>query len=314
MNDTRVLFLCSSKLALPCLQQLAFLNMLAAVVVPRHNDEMADNVRFLFKQSDIPIILVDRDDYVATITAAIQTYQVTMGLMVTFSFLVPKEVYQLPPQGFYNVHPGPLPGYRGADPIFQQIKNRESQAGVTIHVVDAAFDTGPVVMQEMIRLHPADTYGILTTKLAQVAARLVLVLLKMVTMGISIPQKPQDTAKARYIKRHTAQDVSIDWEKMDSAAIIALINACNPWNKGATTQLNGKIIRLLEAVIVPADGAALTLQAGTIVAFHENKMIVSTCDNNWLGITNVYVDEGFFLAGRLQEMGVIPNTVFQHII
>ena len=54
----------------------------------------------------------------------------------------------------------------GPDPVFHQIRNKEKNAGVTIHKVDDDFDTGPVVINEMIRLDPADTHGTLNERLS----------------------------------------------------------------------------------------------------------------------------------------------------
>lgn len=43
-----------------------------------------------------------------------------------------------------NLHPGKLPGYRGAQPIFRALLHNESTLEVTVHKVDAGIDTGPV--------------------------------------------------------------------------------------------------------------------------------------------------------------------------
>ena len=247
MNETKLILLCGSRMALPVMRDLVFSQQLAAVAIPEYCKDFADEVQLLLKESGIPVLTVTRKDFVAELQQAIKKYGVTIGLMVTFSYKLPAAVFNLPPGGFFNIHPGPLPGYRGPDPVFRQIKNREPYAGIAIHNVDDDFDTGSLVLSDKIRLNATDTHGSLTTKLAELASRLTGVLIKMAGFGIAIPSRPQDEAKAIYYKKQSAADITINWQTMDAETIIALANACNPWNKGAVTKLNNRILRILVA-------------------------------------------------------------------
>ena len=287
--------------------------MLAAVIIPRHCDEMIEATQYILSGKEIPVIVVDKTSYVNEVKQSIERYDVTTGLIITFSFRIPSSVYSLTPKGFYNVHPGPLPQYRGSDPIFQQIKNKEKQAGVTMHKLSDQFDAGPIVMKEMIRLEVTDTYGILTTRLSQVAARLSMVLVKLISFDIAIPSKAQDELKAVYYKRQAAGDVTINWQLMDSDSIIALINACNPWNKGASTKIHNKIIRFLEAEYVTGSISDINKTPGTIISFDDKGMIVSTLNNRLIRVRIIYVDEGFVSAMRLVELGVKVDDGFEAI-
>ena len=68
----------------------------------------------------------------------------------------------------------------------------------------------------------------------------------MTTFSLPVHSKQQDERKARYFDRQTEWDITIQWEDMDASSIIALVNACNPWNKGAVAKINNWVIRLLE--------------------------------------------------------------------
>jgi len=46
-----------------------------------------------------------------------------------------------------NIHPSLLPEYRGASPEFWQLDAGCTEGGVTIHVIEAGIDTGPIVLQ-----------------------------------------------------------------------------------------------------------------------------------------------------------------------
>jgi methionyl-tRNA formyltransferase len=309
MNDIKIILLCSSRFALPALKELAFFRMLAVIAIPRHCEEMVENVTVVLTGCSIPLIQLDKEIFADQIREAIEKYQVTMGLVMTFSYKIPSSVYNLAPKGFYNVHPGPLPQYRGADPIFHQLKNKEKHAGVTIHKLDEKIDTGPVVLCELLKIEPADTYGFLTTKLANLAARLTGTLIKLVSFEVTVPSKSQDETKARYFKKQQAKDITIDWQTMDADSIIALMNACNPWNKGAVTKMNNHVIRLLEAEKFQGDSSPYQ-GPGYIIELQEKGMIVSTIHDEAIIVRIVYTEEGFLGAPHLGKLGMIPGNLF----
>lgn len=64
---------------------------------------------------------------------------------------------KLPP--VLNVHPSLLPLYRGPHPEFWTVASGAREAGVTIHLVDAGVDTGPVVASQRFEVEPWLTGG-----------------------------------------------------------------------------------------------------------------------------------------------------------
>jgi methionyl-tRNA formyltransferase len=312
MNGIRIILLCSSRFALPVLRDLVFFNILAAVAIPRYCDEMIETADVVLTGTNIPVIELDKESFAERIREAIEENGVNLGLVMTFPYKIPSSVYNLPSKGFYNIHPGPLPQYRGPNPVFQQLKNKEKHAGVTVHRLEEGFDTGPLVMMEMLKIDPWDTYGLLTTKLASLAAKLTATLIKLVSFELTIASKPQDETKARYFKRHQAADIMINWQTMDADSIIALIKACNPWNKGAVAKINNQVIRLLDAEKLPGN-SSLNKEPGFILAMDENGITVSTIHNGAILVRIIYADEGFLRAHFLGRLGVAPGNRFETI-
>ena len=314
MSEIKVILLCGSRMALPVMRDLFFFKQLAVVIIPEHCTEFIQEVQLLLKDSGIPVLTVTKKDYVAKLQGAIKKYVPVLGLMVTFTYKLPASVYSMPAKSFFNIHPGPLPAYRGPDPVFQQIKNREEYATVTIHKVDDDFDTGQVVLSDKIRLQITDTHGILTSKLAELAAKLIGVLIKMAGLDIAIPSRIQNNENIMYYKRQSAADITINWVTMDAETIIALANACNPWNKGAVTKLNNKIIRILGAEKITVENSTdKVITPGNILAIDEKGIIVSTIFNCRVRVIYVYTDEGFLPASRMRELGFSAGNVFQEI-
>jgi len=312
MNELKVILLCSNRIALPAMQQLFFFNQLKAVAIPAHCKEMIEQTQAALLNTGIPVLILTKEGFVQQLKDAIKQSQVNLGLIMTFSYKIPASVYSLPEKGFYNVHPGLLPEYRGADPIFQQIRNQEKFAGITIHQLDEGIDTGNIVLKERIPLDITDTYGMLTTKLSNLAAAQIGVLIKLMGFDLPIHSKQQDERKARYFDRQTEWDITIQWEDMDASSIIALINACNPWNKGAVAKINNRVIRLL-AVEKIMDNSSVLKEAGYIIALNEDGMAVSTINDQAILVKIVYVEEGFLLASHLKRLGVASESRFEII-
>ena len=53
-----------------------------------------------------------------------------------------------------NLHPSPLPRYRGRNPINWALKNQEKIHGVTIHQIDEGIDSGPIISQVCFDIDP----------------------------------------------------------------------------------------------------------------------------------------------------------------
>jgi phosphoribosylglycinamide formyltransferase-1 len=56
-----------------------------------------------------------------------------------------------------NSHPALLPLYPGAHAVRDALAAGATETGTTIHWVDAGVDTGQVIAQERVEIHPGDT-------------------------------------------------------------------------------------------------------------------------------------------------------------
>lgn len=61
------------------------------------------------------------------------------------------------PDRILNVHPSLLPTFPGAHAIADALAAGVETTGVTVHIVDAGLDTGPVVAQEEVPVKPEET-------------------------------------------------------------------------------------------------------------------------------------------------------------
>lgn len=309
-TDIKALILCNNPVAIPAIREFLFYGKVGAIVVTKRNKEMQQIIRSMTENQPVPLLIVTKNDYKEKMAAAIPEYGINVGLMMTFPFIIPEEILRMPEKGFINFHFGLLPECRGPQPILWHMLNYDKEAGVTVHKVDGGIDTGEIIMQERLEITESDTYGSLQGKLGFIAARPAANLLKILSFGTMVPSRPQDESKARYFEMPTAKELTINWNQMTANAIIRLINACNPWNKGAGAMVNNWLIGITEAVL--SGETTDTAPPGTIISCDEkNGLQVKTVDSKLLKITIVYLQEGFYSGYRLTEFDIQPGMCFQ---
>ncbi|MCF0174841.1 MAG: methionyl-tRNA formyltransferase [Bacteroidales bacterium] len=96
-------------------------------------------------------------------------------LFVVVAFrMLPKEVWDMPPMGTFNLHAALLPQYRGAAPINWAIINGEQFSGVTTFKINEGIDTGHIMFREQVRVPASWNAGDLHDNLMGVGSELVL--------------------------------------------------------------------------------------------------------------------------------------------
>ena len=76
------------------------------------------------------------------------------------------------PGRIVNVHPSLLPAFPGAHAVEEALAHGVKVTGVTVHFVDEGLDSGPILLQEAVRVEDGDTPDSLHTRLQAVEHRL----------------------------------------------------------------------------------------------------------------------------------------------
>jgi methionyl-tRNA formyltransferase len=301
--------LCNNEIAVPALRELAFYGGLRAVIVPEKNKELVTGLRSLFTNSEVEVIAVSKNNFAASITSIITSKKIVSVWIMTFPWLIPSSLLSVPSRGFINFHYGLLPQYRGNNPVLTQMLRFEKQGGITVHIADENIDSGPIVMQQTIPIEDKDTFSIQLQKLSMLGAAMATNLLRIFSYSTITPSVPQDESKAEYFKKPGASDLMIDWNNMNSWQIIRMINACNPWNKGAATGYNNQIILFTEAEIThlvaqeEAPGMITTLNA-------TEGLQVASSDKKVIRVNVVCTEHGIFSGKKLMEYGIKTGDRF----
>lgn len=108
-----------------------------------------------------------------------------------------------------NLHPSLLPRYRGPNPFYWVIRNREKQTGVTAHMMTDAADAGPILRRESIDMSETETQGSLRHRLAALAAKVAVHTVRDLQSGAATPTL-QNEADTTAFGRPGAADRTLD--------------------------------------------------------------------------------------------------------
>lgn len=197
--------------------------------------------------------------------------------------------------GIYNIHFGKLPGYRGPNPVFWQLKNGDATIGMCIHELTRSFDAGPVVWQQELKNEPHFNYTWINQVFSNLQVQGVQYLLGLFKQGRTPDRQAQDEKKAAYQPRPKLNDVLIQWQKMKPESIIHLVKACNAWNYGAITAFNGMEVKILDALV--GSQSSNDKLPGTVIGV-GNTLTVACCDGRSVEIGFLSIN-GVFLPARL---------------
>ncbi len=76
------------------------------------------------------------------------------------------------PERIVNTHPALAPAFPGADAVGLALAHGSAISGVTVHLVDATLDGGPILLQEAVRIEPDDDAAALRARIQAVEHRL----------------------------------------------------------------------------------------------------------------------------------------------
>jgi methionyl-tRNA formyltransferase len=143
---TRVLFLgqsCAASLPpLAALLEGGF--TIPAILLARQASMRLGEIQRVATAAGIPVVWVRS---AAEATEAIRSIAPEVAVAACFPWRLPRAAREAPPLGILNVHPSLLPAGRGPQPVFWTLRRGERMTGVTVHRMDAGFDTGPIVAQ-----------------------------------------------------------------------------------------------------------------------------------------------------------------------
>lgn len=195
-------------------------------------------------------------------------------LQVVVAFrMLPKQVWQLPQKGTFNLHASLLPNYRGAAPINWAIIQGEKETGVTTFFIDDKIDTGAIILQSKVSIDPLDTAGTLHDKLMRAGSHLVNNTIDLISNN-EIKSTVQNNDKSiKSAHKLNKENCRINWQKSGNN-IHNLVRGLTPYPGAWGMLLNGEKtynVKIYKVKFCPQDH---NLPIGTLLADKNSLKVV----------------------------------------
>lgn len=202
---------------------------------------------------------------------ALAAYAPDLLVVFAFPFRLPAALTALPPRGAYNLHPSPLPRYRGPNPQ-RMLYEGAPTVGATLHRLTGRLDAGPILGRRERPL-AGDAAPEAVARVWVEAMRDALV--EGVARGLAgEPGVAQDEAAATYAARFTAEEYWLDWS-LPALTLQRRAIALNLFGPQARGLIAGQPHLVPHAAAVDAPGDA---PPGTVLARAGNEVVIRVGD------------------------------------
>ena len=106
-----------------------------------------------------------REDYDGALVAELRNRDVGLVCLAGFMRLFSAVMLEAYPNRILNIHPSLLPSFPGLHPQQQALDHGVKVSGVTVHLVTADLDAGPIVVQRSVPVLDGDTEETLAARI-----------------------------------------------------------------------------------------------------------------------------------------------------
>jgi methionyl-tRNA formyltransferase len=211
----------------------------------------------------------------------------TIGVVIDYGIIINQDVIDYFPRGIVNSHFSLLPKWRGADPISFAILNGDKQTGVSLMLIVAALDEGPLLAQAPFDITDGMITPDLTESLIEISDQSLQHILPLYLSGQTVAQEQSTDQPATYSRKLSKADGQLDFQK-PAAKLEREVRAFIEWPKCRT------IIGDKEVIITKAHPQIGSGKVGKI--WREAKQF------------GFYTIEGIFVIDKLKPAGKAEMT------
>lgn len=217
-----------------------------------------------------------------------------------FSTILRESLFSLPERGTINLHAGRLPQYRGGSPLNWQMINGETEAGLSVLMLDSGIDTGDLLAEARIRIDPEDTIANLHDRANAAFPQLVLDVIGRLEAGTLIPRK-QNEADGSYWHQRSDADGGVHPDRMSAAQVARFVKALTRPYPGAWLRRGAQRVRIFAARV---SEPAVCGTAGRVV-FRQGVGPFLVCADRAVLLTEYAV--GGVAGGTLRHGEILPS-------
>ena len=191
--------------------------------------------------------------------------------------------------GGVGAHPSLLPRHRGPDPYFAAIDAGDPETGVTVHRIDAEYDTGPILLQRSLCIDPRWNAWQLARELDRPSLATLREVVSRLASGDAPAEQIQDERLATWAETPKGDDCALVWSH-STDRLLRRIRALAP-APGAFTEIGDEVVTILLARAARRFPRALVAGEAAVVG---GTVVVRTGDGA-VELERVELDDGTVL-------------------
>ena len=137
-------------------------------------------------QAGIPqavVAVADRARFAAEAEALLRRHRVELVCLAGFMRVLDTGFVEAWRDRMVNIHPSLLPAFKGLDAQRQALAAGVRFAGCTVHFVRPEIDSGPIVAQAVVAVHPDDDEASLAARILEAEHRLYPLAVRLIAEG-----------------------------------------------------------------------------------------------------------------------------------
>ena len=282
-TDVRIAVFGSSSISVPIFDAIAeHHTVMLAVISERARVErgrvIENPVQLWAAAKSIPV-MNGADVPPAVLRQTILEDRVDLLFLCSYGKLLPQDLLDSPRLASINLHPSPLPWYRGAAPIERQIMDGCTLSAVTIIQMSGTLDRGDILAQQEFEIAATDYRPDVERSIIATGIPLTLSIIERVARG-DVERRPQ-VGEGSYARKIKAEDEMIDWAR-PVTGVYNQIRALSP-DPCAATSLGEDRLRIVRASPLAGfpDAAGSPSLPGTVALLGRRRAAVR-CGDGWL--------------------------------
>lgn len=218
------------------------------VLLPVNQSFLHTSVQQLAWERQIPLWEVARLDDPAVVDL-FTGFHADLICAACFPRRIPSVLLDIPRLGALNVHPSLLPDNRGPEPLFWTYRLGYQSTGVSIHLMDARLDSGPLLAQETLAVPEGISYAELEQQAAELGGKLLVQAVEDLMSGQAHP-RPQDESQSHYYPSPSRRDERDDFviypAQWDARHVYNFICGVKDWGEPLTLKADAELTLLIE--------------------------------------------------------------------
>jgi phosphoribosylglycinamide formyltransferase-1 len=124
-----------------------------------------------------------REEFDREAVDVLRKHDVSLVVLAGFMRIFSRVFLEAFPNAILNIHPALLPSFPGTDAQRQALEHGVKFTGCTVHFVDEAVDSGPIILQAVVPVHDDDTVEALSARILKEEHRIYSEAIELVLSG-----------------------------------------------------------------------------------------------------------------------------------